>query len=120
MTDIQVKVIYGDEKEIKELLKTSKVSNSINISFVERINGTLRHINKRLSRKTYCFSKDIKYHKDHLDLCLAYYHFVKPHKGLRLEVNQNGKRWQERTPCYAAGLTDHIWTMRELLTYKVP
>ena len=120
VVDIKTKVIYGNEEEIKELLKSSKVSYSINISFVERLNGTLRHIDKRLTRKTYCFSKDIKYHSDQLDLSLAYYHFVKPHKGLRLEVNQNGKRWQKRTPLYAAGLTDHIWSMKELLTYKVP
>jgi IS1 family transposase/transposase-like protein len=119
VVDIQYKVIYGKEEDIQERLKSSKVSHSINTSFVERVNGTLRHIDKRLCRKTYCFSKDIKYHKDQLDLSLAYYHFVKSHKGLRVEVNQNGKKWQERTPVFAAGLTDHIWTMKELLTYKV-
>jgi len=119
VVDIHVKAIYGSEEDIKEQLSTSNVSRSVNVSFVERVNGTLRHIDKRLTRKTYCFSKDIRYHKHQLDLSLAYYHFVKPHKGLRVEVNQNGKKWQERTPFYAAGLTDHIWTMKELLTYKV-
>ncbi|ODS30210.1 MAG: IS1 transposase [Candidatus Scalindua rubra] len=120
VVDIQVKAIYGNDEDIKERLESSKVSHCVNVSFVERANGTLTHINKRLTRKTYCFSKDISYHKDQLDLSLAYYHLVKPHKGLRLEINQNGRRWQERTPFYAAGLTDHIWTMKELLTYKVP
>ena len=86
---------------------------------MERVNGTLRHINKRLCRKTYCFSKDIEYHIDQLDLSLAYYHFVKSHKRLRIEINQDGKKWQEKTPFFAKGLTDHIWTMKELLTYKV-
>jgi len=42
VVDIQVKVIYGNEKDIKEQLKNSKVSNSVNTSFVERANGTLR------------------------------------------------------------------------------
>jgi len=120
IVDIQYKVVYGNEEDIKERLKNSTVSHSINTSFVERVNGTLRHIDKRLARKTYCFSKNVKYHKDQLDLSLAYYHLVKPHKGLRIEANQdNGKKWQERTPFYSAGLTDHIWTIKELLTYKI-
>jgi len=31
-----------------------------------------------------------------------------------------GRKWQERTPAMAAGLTDHPWTMHELLRYQVP
>lgn len=116
---IQVKVICGNGKEIKTLLQKSPVSQSINTSFVERNNGTLRHIDKRLARKTYCFSKELDYHRDQLDLSLAYYHFVKTHKSLRVEENQNGKRWLQRTPFYAAGLTDHVWTMEELLIHKI-
>lgn len=119
VVDIQAKAIYGDENDIKEQLNSSSVSRNVNVSFVERANGTLRHLDKRLARKTYCFSKNIKYHKDQMDLSLTYYHLVKPHKGLRIEINQNGKKWQKKTPFYAAGLTDHIWTMKELLTYKV-
>lgn len=117
IVNIQYKVIYGNEEDIKERLKKSTVSNSINTAFVERVNGTLRHIDKRLCRKTYCFSKNIKYHKDQLDLSLAYYHLIKPHRGL--SSNHNAKKGGKKTPFFSAGLTDHIWTMNELLTYKV-
>ena len=30
------------------------------------------------------------------------------------------KKWQLVTPAMAAGLTDHVWTMEELLSYRVP
>lgn len=63
------------------------------------------------------------------DVVVRYYHFVIPRRGLRqrfgLPVPSNGlkgspKKWQERTPAMAAGLTDHIWTMDELLSFRVP
>ncbi len=48
------------------------------------------------------------------------YTFVWPHDGLRLRTTGPGPRWQERTPAMAAGLTDHPWTMDDLLRYRVP
>jgi len=48
------------------------------------------------------------------------YNFVWPHEGLRLRTLGPGHRWQERTPAMAAGLTDHPWTMEDLLRYQVP
>ena len=41
---------------------------------------------------------------------------------LRLPTKGNGspKKWREVTPMMAAGVTDHVWTLRELLTYRVP
>ena len=49
----------------------------------------------------------------------AYYNLIRPHKALRLEVNDASRRWQQRTPAMAAGLTDHIWTVKELFL-KIP
>jgi len=47
----------------------------------------------------------------------SYYNLIRPHKSLCLPV-QNGlpQTWSPRTPAMAAGLTDHIWTNKELLT----
>lgn len=45
------------------------------------------------------------------------YNLIRPLKTLRLEDQTNSqRRWQPRTPAMAAGLTDHIWTFKELLT----
>ena len=54
--------------------------------------------------------------------------FCLPHASLRLPLPQpepthgtgSAKRWQPRTPAMAAGLTDHVWTLREVLLFRVP
>ena len=120
MVSITTKVIFGKEEEIKRLLEASPVSNSVNTSFIERNNLTLRQHSRRLGRKSNGFSKDIRKLGVQLYLALGYYHFAKEHFGLRQESKDNGKKWVQRTPALAAGITDHIWSTRELLTYRVP
>jgi hypothetical protein len=91
-------------------------------------NLTIRQHTRRMGRKVNAFSKDHIYLEHHLALSFAYYHFVVPHRGLRqplahpLPTKGSGslKRWVQRTPAMAAGLTDHIWTMDELLSFRVP
>ena len=120
VVSITTKVIFGKEEEIKRLLEASPVSNSVNTSFIERNNLTLRQHSRRLGRKTNGFSKDISKLQAQLYLALGYYHFVKEHFGLRQESKHQGKKWDQRTPALTAGITDHIWSTRELLTYRVP
>ncbi len=71
-------------------------------------------------RKSMNSSKILKRHSNALDFFQAWYNFVKPHKSLRLEINQGRKRWMQRTPAMAEGLTDHIWSIRELLDFRIP
>lgn len=117
---LTTKVIFGKAHEVNELLKKSLVSTSINISFVERNNLSLRQQSRRLGRKTNGFSKDIGRLEAQLYLALGYYHFVKEHFGLRRESADTRKKWVQRTPAMAAGITDHLWSTRELLIYRVP
>ena len=57
-----------------------------------------------------------------------YYNFCLPHTSLRLPLPHpeathgtgTAQRWQPRTPAMAAGLTDHVWTLREVLLCRVP
>ena len=63
-----------------------------------------------------------------LVLSHVYYNFCLPHASLRLPLPQSApthghgsaKRWQPQTPAMAAGLTDHVWTLREVLLFRVP
>ena len=104
------KVIFGDPKRVEEILATSLVSAKINTSFIERANGTIRHIDARCNRKTLRFSKLYENHEHQLDLSLTYYHLCRPHSSLT-------KRYgRPTTPFMATGLTNHVWTMEELLT----
>ena len=120
VVSISTRAVFGEEKEIEKLLDASPVSRSVNISFIERNNLTLRQHSRRLTRKTNGFSKDITKLEAQLYLALGYYHFVKEHFGLRQESKDNGKKWIQRTPAMTAGITDHIWNTRELLIYRVP
>ncbi|UCF93176.1 MAG: helix-turn-helix domain-containing protein, partial [Desulfobacterales bacterium] len=76
-----------------------------------------------LQRKTLSFAKDEDELKAHLALQVAYYHFVRPHLSLREKVVQGAdskasRRWQKRTPAMSAKITEHVWSLRELLTFR--
>jgi len=72
-------------------------------SHVERQNGTLRQWCKRLTRLTYAFSKKWENLQAALALHFAYYNFCRQHSSLRV------------TPAMEAGITDHIWSIAELI-----
>lgn len=106
------KVVFGDPQKIQSILAESSVSNKINTAYVERNNGTIRHMDSRCVRKTFCFSKNKTNHERQLSLTLAYCHLCRPHKTL---TKRHG---QLTTPFMAANLTDHVWSMGELLSFK--
>jgi IS1 family transposase len=125
---IKRKIVFGDAKQIDGKEAASKQSITINTSFVSLHNRTLREHNRRLTRKTTGFSKELLGLEKQLWLSLAYYHLCLPHTSLR-EALQNpestrgcGQRskWRKVTPAMAAGITDHVWTISELLGYRVP
>jgi len=109
----ELKAIYGDLEELVELL-------GISTSYVERTHLTMRTFSSRLTRKSIAFSKEIGMHKACAAIEDMYYNLIRPHKTLRLKnENGGGRKWNERTPAMAAGLTDHIWTLKELFTTVV-
>lgn len=108
-------IVYGDASQI--------ASKDINTSLVERLNLTLRRENAALQRKTLSFAKDEDEFKAHLALQVAYYHFVRPHLSLRERISEgsetnSNRRWNKRTSAMSAKITDHIWSLRELLTSR--
>jgi IS1 family transposase/transposase-like protein len=121
-------VVFGDVQGIATLLASLPTSATINTSFVERENLALRQHNRRLTRKTNAFSQELPWLEKQLWLSLAYTHLVLPHDSLGQALPMveptrgtgSPRRWQPRTPAMAAGLTDHVWTTDELLSYRVP
>jgi hypothetical protein len=96
---------------------------------VERNNLTIRQHARRMGRKVNAFSQDPDYLEHQLPLAFAYYHLVIPRRGLRQRLacplpnkgdKGSYKKWKAVTPAMAAGLTDHVWTMDELLSFRVP
>jgi len=98
----------------------------ISTSLIERFNLTLRHALAPLTRKCLGFCKDREQLRRRVTFFQAFYNFARPHQSLRLAlaapeeptVGLFQRKWQPRTPGMAAGLTDHVWTFRELLTAK--
>jgi IS1 family transposase len=75
----------------------------ISTSFVERQNLTMRMSMRRFTRLTNGFSKKIAMHEHSVALHFAYYNFAKIHQTLRV------------TPAMEAGLSDHVWSIAELV-----
>ena len=106
----RLRVIYGNQEKVLKLLGQST-------AYVERTHLTMRHFNSRLVRKTLAFSKAVAMHRAAATWEDVYYNLGRPFKTLRSELfDDPHRRWLPRTPAMAAGLTDHVWTVKELLT----
>jgi hypothetical protein len=105
---VTIKVIYGDPETVPNLV-------GAHTAYVERTNLTSRQMNGRLVRKTLSYSKQVAA----LEASCAWedwvYNLTRPLKTLAIRVNDGQRRWQRQTPAMEAGLTDHTWTVKELL-----
>jgi hypothetical protein len=108
-------LVFGTLFLLGALLKRSTASTTINTSFVERNNGTDRHQNSRKRRKTYGFSKDLAMHRAASYFVGFSYNFCWAVRTLR--VREPDGPWRARTPAMAAGLSDHVWSLKEWVTY---
>ena len=113
------RVVLGGEERLEEVLEGSGRSRSVNTSFAERYHGTQRHFDARTRRKAYTFSKDLGLHEAAAWLVVLWYNFGWCVRTLREKVRDDPPRYRQRTPAMAAGLTDHAWTMEELLCYPL-
>jgi hypothetical protein len=100
----------------------------INTAFVERINLSIRQHVAAVGRRVSTLCKGEDGLRQQLAVFHCYYNFCLPHASIRLSLPQPGltdgsgsaTQWQPRTPAMAAGLTDHVWTLREVLLFRVP
>ncbi len=113
---VEARLIFGTLLALTLALASSTVSEKVNTVYIERQNGTDRNRNGRKARKTYCFSKDWEVHEAMTYFTMYSYNFCWPVRTLRVK-NAEGK-WEQRTPAMAAGLTDHVWSLREWLSYS--
>jgi hypothetical protein len=120
------RVVFGTLAAVHDVL--APYGWQIQTAFVERINLTIRQHVAAVGRRVSTLCKDEDGLRQQLALYHGYYNFCLPHTSLRQALpqpeptNGNGtaKRWQPRTPAMAAGLTEHVWTLREVLLFRVP
>lgn len=106
--------------------RLASLSLTISTSLVERFNLTLRHALAPLTRKCLGFCKDRNQLRRRVAFYHAFYNFARPHQSLRQPLTDIQPelvplfqaKWQPVTPAMAAGLTDHVWSFRDLLTVK--
>jgi hypothetical protein len=100
----------------------------LNPAFVARLNRTMRQHGAAVGRRVSPRCKDEDGWWQQLALYHTSYNFCLPHTRLRqplpqpLPTNGSGaaQQWRPCTPAMAAGLTDQVWTRREVLLYRVP
>jgi hypothetical protein len=119
LVQVSHRVVFGTLEAVNQVLAPH--GWQINTSFVERLNLSLRQHVAAIGRRaaTLCKSEDGL--RQQLALCQVYHNFVLPHASLRqalaepVPTNGSGsaKVWRPCTPAMAAGLTDHVWGLRE-------
>jgi len=112
---VDFRVVFGSAVAVLAALAQSLVSKAINTAFIERHNGTDRNRNARKVRKSYCFSKNWDIHEALTYFTMYSYNFCWPVRTMR--VRDADGQWRQRTPAMAAGLSDHIWSLSEWLTF---
>ena len=94
----------------------------LNTAFIERLNGTIRQRLASLTRKCRHAARRLAALESGMWLLGCTYNLCWPHHELsRREADAQGKRGEVLlTPAMASGLTNHVWSVRELLTFRVP
>src|SRR5258708_151011 len=118
----------GTEAALTSALQGMGFSGRLNTAFIERVNLTVRHGVAALARRTWATSQQAPQLLAPLEWWRAYYHFVRPHASLRIELLQPrerggrllAQRYRQRTPAMAVGRTHRRWTAREVLSYPLP
>jgi IS1 family transposase len=123
---VTYRVVFGTLERVQQVLSAG--GRKMNTAFVERLNLDIRQRVAAVGRRvnTLCQSEDGL--RQQLAVYHAYYNFCLPHASVRQPLvvpeptNGSGstKRWRPCTPAMAAGLTDHVWSLKEVLCYRVP
>jgi IS1 family transposase len=120
------RVVFGTRLAIEQVL--AACGWPINTAFVERLNLDLRQCVAAIGRRVNTLCQGEAGLRDQVALFQVYHNFVVPHASLRqpllIPEATNGygsaKVWHPCTPAMAAGLTDHVWSLKDVLLYRVP
>jgi len=123
---VRHRVVFGTLEAVQQVLAAG--GWPINTACMERVNLSMRQHVAAVGRRGSTLCKGEEGLRQQLALYQTYYNFCLPHASFRQPVPQpeptNGsgsaKRWRPRPPAMAAGLTDHVWTLREVLLFRVP
>jgi IS1 family transposase len=120
------RVVFGTRLAIEQVL--ARCGWTINTAFVERLNLDIRQRVAAIGRRVNTLCQGEAGLRDQLVLFQVYHNFVLPHASLRQALDEpiptprmgSARLWRPCTPAMAAGVTDHVWNLKEVLLYRVP
>lgn len=106
------RIVDGTPTRVETLRQRSQGNGVINTAYIERLNATFRERLAPLARRCRALARQTLTLHEGMFLVGTVYNFCTPHESLNAA--------QKTTPAMAAGITDHRWTMHELLSLHVP
>jgi transposase-like protein len=119
---IQRRIVQGSQATILRLIHISQGSGGINTAYIERLNATFRQRLAGLARRSRQLIQQQASLQAGMFLVGTVYNFCTDHHSLRIRLwlTERQYHWVPRTPAMAAHLTDHRWTVMELMSFKIP
>jgi hypothetical protein len=106
------RMVDGPPARVETLRRRSHGDGVINTAYIERLNATFRERLAPLARRCRALARHTLTLYEGMFVVGTVYNFCTPHESL--------SQAQKTTPAMAAGITDHCWTMHELLAFHVP
>jgi transposase-like protein len=120
VVDVERRIIDGTPARVETLRRRSQGNGVINTAYIERLNATFRERLASLTRRGRALARRTLTLRHGMYLIGSIYNFCTYHASLRLAASAAGMPCLKRTPAMAAGVTDHCWTVQELLSFHVP
>jgi IS1 family transposase len=117
---VERRIVQGSAARVEKVRSRSQGDGVINTAYIERLNATFRERLSSLTRRGRALARQTCTLRYGMYLIGTVYNFCTPHESLRLAKTAVGGVCVERTPAMAAGITDHCWSVRELLSFHVP
>src|SRR2546427_4398259 len=113
VVETERRIVDGTPARVETLRRRSQGGGVINTAYIERLNATCRERLAPLARRCRALARQTLTLHEGMFLVGTVYNFCTPHASL-------GQAGHATTPAMAAGITDHAWTMQELLSFHVP
>jgi len=120
VVETERRIVDGTPARVETLRRRSQGDGVINTAYIERLNATFRERLAPLARRCRALARQTLTLEHGMYLVGTVYNFCTYHASLRLAAQATGTVATNRTPAMAAGITDHCWTVRELLAFHVP
>jgi IS1 family transposase len=117
LKQVYTRMLCGERPALQAVLQSIGLSGGIQTAYVERLNLTIRHMVAALRRRTWALAHSVRTLRWRVALAAGYYNFCRPHFSLRVAID--GRRYRQRTPAMALGVTGHRWSVEEFITHPV-